>query len=396
MVTDAILQQATRVRRELHQIPELCFEEHDTAEVIRRELKRLAIDFVTGPDTAPTATIAMLGDTSKPCVMLRADIDALPIAEASEMEWRSNRPGVMHACGHDGHTANLLGVAAALLKEARDLPVCVKVVFQPAEEGGGGGEKLVQAGVLHETGRYGPRVDAAFGLHGWPHLPLGTVATKAGAILAGTDDFRLSFRGRGGHAALPHETDDPLSTAAHAVVNLQEFTSRELDPTEPAVLSVTQFHCGTTHNIIAEEAWFEGTVRTLSPEARLQAREAMERRGRAIAQAGRCDLRFQWEPGLPPTINDAEMAEYVLQTGRAVLGAPPVLPLARAIMIGEDFAYYLEKVPGCFFLLGLCPPGRDPYPSLHTDRFDFVDEAMATGIHLMCELARRFRARGSR
>ena len=146
------------------------------------------------------------------------------------------------------------------------------------------------------------------------------------------------------------------------------------------MLSITQFHCGTTHNIIAEEAWFEGTVRTLSPEARLQAREAMERRARGIAQGARCELQFRWEPGYPPTINDPAMAQYVLTVARQSLGDKRVLPLARPTMGGEDFAYYLDKVPGCFFFLGLCPPGRDPYPPLHTDRFDFVDEAMATGI----------------
>ena len=396
MVTDSVLQLATRIRRELHRIPELCFEERDTAELIRRELKRLAIDYATGPESAPTATIAVLGDTSKPCIMLRADIDALPIAEASEIEWRSTRDGVMHACGHDGHTANLMGVAAALVKEAGQLPVCVKLVFQPAEEGGGGGEKLVQAGVLQETGRLGPKVEAAFGLHGWPLLPVGTVTTKPGAILAATDNFHLTFRGRGGHAAMPHTTDDPLAAAAGAVLNLQQFVSRELDPTEPAVLSITQFHCGTTHNIIVEEAWFEGTVRTLSPEARLQAREAMERRARGIADAARCELKFRWEPGYPPTINDAQMADFVLKVARETLGQNRVLPLARPTMGGEDFAYYLEKVPGCFFFLGLCPAGQDPYPPLHTDRFDFVDEAMATGIQIMCDLARRFKAPGSR
>ena len=387
---DAILQQATKLRRELHQIPELCFEERQTADLIRRELQRLRIDYATGPETAPTATIAVLGDTRKPCVMLRADIDALPIAEATGAQWCSQCSGVMHACGHDGHTANLLGVAATLAGEAADLPVCVKLVFQPAEEGGAGGEKLVQAGILGETAAFGPKVIAAFGLHGWPLYPVGTVCTRPGAILAATDNFHLSFRGRGGHAAMPHNTHDPLAAAASAVVHLQQFVSRELDPTEPAVLSVTQFHAGTTHNVIAEEAWFEGTARTLSPEARVQVREAIERRARGIADAGRCDLAFRWEPGYPPTINDPDMSDYVARVARETLGPDRFVPLARPTMGGEDFSYYLEQVPGCFFFLGLCPEGCDEYPPLHTDRFDFVDEAMATGTHMMCELVRRF------
>lgn len=390
MISEAILQQATRLRRELHRIPELGFEEVQTAELIRAELRRLGIDHTAGPQSAPTATIAVLGDTAKPCVMLRADIDALPIPEASGVAWASTREGLMHACGHDGHTANLLGVAACLLEEAAALPVCVKLVFQPAEEGGAGGEKLVQAGILDDTPRFGPKVAAAFGLHGWPLYPLGTICSKPGPLLAATDNFHLTFRGRGGHAAMPHNTDDPLAAAASAVVNLQQFVSRELDPTEPAVLSVTQFHAGTTHNIIMEEAWFEGTVRTLSPEARIQAREAMERRACGIAEGARCDLEFRWEPGYPPTVNDPDMADYVARVARAVVGPDRYIPLARPTMGGEDFSYYLEKVPGCFFFLGLCPAGRECYPALHTDCFDFVDEAMATGIRMMCELARRF------
>ena len=390
MTSDAILQQSTRLRRELHRIPELGFEEHQTAEIIRRELHRLRIDFTAGPASAPTATVAMLGDLTKPCVMLRADIDALPILEATGADWASTVPGKMHACGHDGHIANLVGVAATLAGEARDLPVCVKLVFQPAEEGGGGGKRLVEAGVLRETAEFGPAVRAAFGLHGWPELPLGVVSTRPGPLMAATDDFHIAFRARGGHAAMPQHTADPLATAASAVVNLQQFVSRDLDPTEPAVLSVTQFHAGSATNVIAEEARIAGTARTLSPEARRQVREVMERRTRGIAEAGGCDLSFGWEPGYPPTVNDPEMADYVAQVARATVGPERYLPAARPTMGGEDFAYYLEQVPGCFFFIGLRAPGADAHPPLHTDRFDFPDHAMATGIGMMCALVRRF------
>lgn len=393
MVAQDVLKQATRVRRELHRVPELGYEETQTADIIRQELRRLHIDFAAGPASAPTATVAVLGDSRKPCVMLRADIDALPITEASGVEWTSGRSGVMHACGHDGHTANLLGVAATLRDEAANLPVCVKLIWQPAEEGGGGGERLVQAGILNETTELGPKVAAAFGLHGWPLLPLGVIATKPGPLLAATDTFHLIFRGKGGHAAMPHHSFDPVATAAEAVMSLQQFVSRELDPTDPAVLSVAQFHAGTAHNVIPDNAEIEGTARTLSPEARVQIREAMERRARGIAEAGRCDLQFNWIPGYPPTVNDAAMTEYATRVSRDVVGAERFIPLARPTMGGEDFAYYLEKVPGCFFFLGMCPPGRDEYPPLHTDRFDFVDDAMSTGIEVMCELVRHFEPR---
>ncbi len=305
--------------------------------------------------------------------------------EATGVRHASTRDGVMHACGHDGHTANLLGVAAMLKEEAATLPVCVKLVWQPAEEGGGGGRRLVEAGVLDETEQFGPKVVAAFGLHGWPVLPVGMVSTRPGPLLAATDTFELIFRGTGGHAAFPHFTNDPLATAATAVVTLQQFVSRELDPTEPAVLSVTQFHAGSARNVIAPEAVIAGTCRTLTPETRIAAKAALERRVRCIAEAGRCTLDFDWTDGYPPTVNDPAMADYV----RAVAG-DRFLPADRPAMGGEDFSYFLEKVPGCFFLIGLLPEGRDNSPALHTAGFDFTDAALETGISMMLELVHRF------
>ena len=390
MVSADVLEHATRVRRELHRVPELCYEEHETAALIRRELDRLGVKYAQGPDDATTATVAVLGDAGKPCVLLRADIDGLAITEATGAEHASTAVGRMHACGHDGHAANLLGVAAMLRDEVDDLPVCVKLVWQPAEEGGGGAKRLVDAGLLDATDKYGPKVVAAFGLHGWPMLPVGVVSTKPGPLLAATDSFSLTFRGDGGHAAQPHVTRDPLACAASCVCNLQQFVSRDLDPTEPAVLSVTQFHAGTAYNVIPAEAVLRGTARTLTPAARELVREVIGRRAHGIAAAGGCDVEMVWKQGYPPTVNDPHMADYVAAVARDVLGAASFVPAARPTMGGEDFAYYLEKVPGCFFLVGLMPPGSDAHPGLHTDRFDFTDAALETGINLMCELVRRF------
>ena len=381
-----ILDRATRIRRELHQIPELGYQEHETAGVIRRELDRLGIDYFEGPEEAPTATVAVIGDTSKPCVLLRGDIDALPIQEQTGVEYASTKKGLMHACGHDGHAANLLAVAAALSGDAGSLPNCVKLVWQPAEEGGGGGKRLCDAGLLDETASMGPKVDVAFALHGWPMLPLGVVSTRPGPLLAATDTFEARFTGRGGHAAFPHFTRDPLAVAAGAVTDLQQFASREVDPTEPAVLSVTRFHAGTANNVIADEAVIGGTARTLTPETRRHAREAVERRCRGLADAGRCDLSFTWNDGYPPTVNDPAMADLVKR-----LAGDKFLPAARPAMGGEDFAFYLERVPGCFFLVGLMPEGREDYPALHTERFDFTDAAMATGVDMMLKLVREWR-----
>ena len=391
MVSADVLQRAVELRHALHRIPELGYQEHATAGLIRGELDRLQLPYSQGPDDAPTATIATIGDRSKPCVMLRADIDALPINEATGLSYASTHEGRMHACGHDGHTANLLGVASVLKAEADKLPVCVKLVWQPAEEGGGGARRLVEAGVLRETHVYGPKVVAAFGLHGWPTLPFGVVSTRPGPLLAATDTFSLTFRGKGGHAAQPHLTHDPLITAAECVLNLQQWVSRETDPTEPTVLSVTRFVAGSANNVIPGEATIGGTARTLSAEARRAVRLAVERRARGLAQANRCDLSFTWTDGYPATMNDPEQADFVAEVTRQVLGEQRFIPAGRPTMGGEDFAYYLEKVPGCFFFIGLRPHDRDSTFGLHTDRFDFPDAAFETAIPLMCELVRRFK-----
>jgi amidohydrolase len=387
------LRRATAIRHRLHQIPEIGYEEFKTAAMVRTELDALGLEHVDGVPKAPTATIAWIGDASsaKPCVALRADIDALPILENTGLPYASQHPGFMHACGHDGHTATLLGVAAVLKAMEAELPVCVKLIWQPAEEGGGGAERLVEEGVL--DGTVGPKVDAIFGLHGWPGLPVGVVATKPGPLLAATDNFTATFVGRGCHGAYPHLGLDPIVTAAEAVLNLQQFVSRELDPTEPAVVTVGKFHAGTATNIIPDTATIEGTVRTLSESVRGVVGKAVERRCAGIAEANDCDLRFDWVEGYPPTVNDAAMADYVARVARQALGPDKYLPVARPSMGAEDFAYYLQKVPGCFFLVGVVPPGREKYPPLHSDRYDFTDAALAVGMRMFLELVLNFERR---
>ena len=383
------LPRATDLRHRLHQIPELGFEEFKTAETIRAELDQLGIAYTPGVPDAPTATIALIGDPSKPCVALRADIDALPILVKTGLPYASRTPGRMHACGHDGHTATLMG-AASLLKDMEDrLPVCAKLMWQPAEEGGGGASRLVEAGVL--DGRLGPKVSAVFGLHGWPGLKVGLVATKGGGFLAATDTFTATFVGVGGHGAYPHIGRDPIVTACEATMSLQKLISRELDPTEPGVITVGKFNAGTATNVIPDEATIEATVRTLSVEARQQLREAIERRCQGIADANDCDLRFEWIDGYPPVINDPAMADYVGKVARETLGDYRFIPVGRPSMIGEDFAYYLEKVPGCFFALGVQPHDRDEYPSLHSDRYDFTDAALEAGMRMFVSLVTNFK-----
>jgi amidohydrolase len=391
--TEAAIETSSRhavdVRHRLHQIPELGYQEFKTAGLIRAELDGLGISHLDGVAGAPTATIAWLGDTGKPCVALRADIDALPIAEQTGVPYASTHAGRMHACGHDGHTATLLGVASVLKPIAEELPVCVKLLWQPAEEGGAGAAKLVTAGVL--DGRIGPKVSAIFGLHGWPGLKVGTIATKPGALLAATDNFATTFRGSGCHGAFPHMGRDPIVAACEAVMSLQAFVSREMDPTDSAVVTVGQFNAGTATNVIPDVAMIEGTARTITPHARQQIGPAIERRCAGVAAANGCTVDFEWFPGYPPTINDPAMADYVAKIAKQIFAAERYFPVPRPSMGGEDFAYYLEQVPGCFFLIGVEPPGHaGGYPPLHSDRYDFTDAAMAVGMRMFVELVRNF------
>jgi amidohydrolase len=378
------LTQVTNLRHALHQIPELAFEEFKTAAAIRAELTRLGIAHVEGVEGAPTATIAWIGDTAKPCIALRADIDALPIAERTGLSYLSTHPGLMHACGHDGHTATLLGVAGILKSIESTLPVCVKFLWQPAEEGGGGAERLVRAGVL--DGRIGPKVTAIFGLHGWPGLKVGMVATKPGTLLAATDNVIATFIGRGCHGAFPHLGHDPIVTACEAVLNLQQVVSRDFDPTEPSVITVGLFTAGTAVNVIPDTATIEATVRTLSPASRKKIAAMIDRRLNGIAAANGCRLDYKWVDGYPPTINDPAMADYVAKVARQALGPQRFYPVGAPSMGGEDFAYYLEKVPGCFFLVGVEPHDADGYPPLHSDRYDFTDASLAVGMRMFIEL----------
>ena len=386
------LPKITDFRHRLHRIPELAFEEFKTADAIRAELDALGIKYTAGVKDAPTATIAIIGDTNKPCIALRADIDALPIDERTGVEYCSTHPGRMHACGHDGHSATLMGVASILSASADALPVCVKLIWQPAEEGGGGAERLVAAGVLDGRPPYGPKVEAIFGLHGWPGLPVGTVATKPGALLAATDNFTATFIGKGCHGAYPHLGVDPIVTACEAVVSLQQLVSRETDPTEACVVTIGRMNAGTAVNVIPDTATIEATVRTLTPQQRTRAAAALERRIRGMAQANGCGVEFTWNDGYPSTVNDPKMADYVAAIARDTLGDNRFIPIAKPSMGGEDFSYYLEKVPGCFFLVGVEPADcKTGYPTLHSDCYDFTDAALEVGMKMFLALVRNFR-----
>lgn len=383
-----LIRRVTDIRRDLHAHPEVGYEEHRTSEVISKELHELGVEHVTGL-AGGTGVLGWLpGGTGGDAIGLRADIDALPITEETNARWASTIPGRMHACGHDGHTAILLGTARQLAdiaaKDGLDRPVVF--IFQPAEEGGGGGERMVADGVL--DGTVSPyRVERIYGLHGWPQAPAGTAGTRPGPLLAASDRFQVEIEGEGCHAAWPQGAKDPVIAAAAITTALQTIVSRNCDPLDPAVVTVSVINAGTAFNVIPRTAKLGGTARSLSPEVR----DLIERRigeiASGVAEAHGCRASTTYSRGYPVTVNDARATGIFEGIARDEIGEDRWFPVERPVMGGEDFAYYGERVPACFFLLGQQAEGVDAMPPLHSPKYDFNDGTLETGIRLMSRLA---------
>jgi len=380
----------TEFRRDLHAHPELGYKETRTSGAIQRELSVIGVGFRAGyaDGTGVVAHIPATVDDPGATVGLRADIDALPITEETGKPWASVHEGVMHACGHDGHTAILLG-AARVLSKLEHRPNAVTLLFQPAEEGGGGGKLMCRDGALagEAGGGLGAPVDRIFGLHNWPGMPLGTVATKAGPLLAATDEFTITVRGRQAHAAFPQAGADPVVAACQRVTAMQTISSRNAAPTDPMVLSVTQVHGGFTHNVIPESASVSGTLRTVTDETRAMARARIYELAEHLCRGMGCSVEIDWHVGYPVTRNDASLAERVLEVAGSTPGVTAVERLTEPYLGGEDFAFYGEHVPACFFVLGTCPEGEERPALLHQPTFDFNDAAIPLGVGLFCRLA---------
>ncbi len=380
----------TAFRRDLHKHPELGYEEHRTSEAIRRALADAGIGFRAGyaGGTGVVAHLPATVDTDRPAVALRADIDALPIAESSGKPWASVHQGRMHACGHDGHTATLLGAARALQQTAHR-PNPVTFIFQPAEEGGAGGRRMCEDGALagEPGGGLGPPVGRIFGLHNWPGMPLGVVATRPGPLLAATDLFEITVRGEQTHAAFPHMGRDPIPPACQIVAALQTIASRDTDPTEPIIVSVTQVHAGNTHNVLPAEARLVGTVRTVTDEARSLARRRVFEIARGQAVAAGCVADVEWTEGYPVTRNDPGLSAHVLDIARGVVGEEKTVEIPDPYLGGEDFSYYGEHAPACFFVVGTRPPGVEHPALLHQPHFDFNDDMIPIGVEMFRRLA---------
>ncbi len=379
----SILPEIVELRHAFHQHPEIRFQETWTAERISRVLTQWGISHQTGLARGTGIVASITGKPGK-TIALRADIDALEIEEATGLPYASQVPGRMHACGHDGHMANLLGVARVLREFRKALQGTVRFLFQPGEEQEGGARYMIADGALEG-------VDAIFGLHGSPLYPAGTIAVKSGPLMASADFFRILVQGKGGHGADPASAIDPIIVAAHIATALQAVVSREVDPREPAVVTIAHIQAGTSTNIIPDTALLEGTIRSVEPATDALLREAIERIASHTAQAFRASASVNFgENPYPPVVNDTAMTELLLDSASRTIGIDKVFVLKKPQMIAEDFACYLEQVPGAYFFLGMANAPDEPYPPLHSAQYDFNDEALHTGMAIMADLALRF------
>lgn len=372
-------------RRHLHQHPELSFHEEETAQFVHDTLESFGGLEISRP-TATSVMARLVTGRPGPVLGMRADMDALAITEATGLPFASANRGVMHACGHDGHTATMLGAVRTILALREELSGEIRFFFQHAEEiYPGGAEEMVQRGVMDGVTR-------VIGAHLWASLEVGKVGVVEGAAMAAPDTFWITVRGKGGHAAIPQQTVDPIAIGAQVVTNLQQIVSRVLDPIDSAVLSVTQFHAGTTHNVIPEVVEMNGTVRSFDPALRTQIPRLMERIIKGVTEAHGATYEFTYERGYRPVINDADVTREMGEIVDAVCG-PDVLVTLRPTMGGEDFSAFLQKAPGSFFFIGAGNVEQGIVHPHHHPRFDIDERALDTGVRIFVEAARRFCAR---
>lgn len=386
----ALQAQLIEWRRRLHQRPELGFKEHITSAFITQKLQEWGIEHQT--EIAKTGIVATIkgkkpvgARSCAPVLAIRADMDALPIQEQNDVPYKSQHDGVMHACGHDGHTAIALGTAYYLSQHCEDFAGTVKIIFQPAEEGPGGAKPMIETGVLKN-----PDVDAIIGLHLWNNLPLGTVGVRSGALMAAVELFDLKIKGKGGHGAMPHQTVDAIVVASQVVNALQTIVARNVDPIDSAVVTVGEFHAGSAHNVIADSAHLSGTVRYFNPKYDGYFGQRLEQVIAGVCQSQGASYELDYWQLYPPVINNSEIADLVRSQAEKVVETPIGIVPECQTMGGEDMSFFLQEVPGCYFFLGAANLSRNlAYPH-HHPRFDFDETALGMGVEIFVRCVEKF------
>lgn len=379
-----VLPQIVDLRHALHAQPEIALEEHQTAKLVTEYLRRIdGLKIQTGVGGTTGIKAVLNADRPGPAVLLRADMDALPIQEENAVPYKSQVPGKMHACGHDGHTACLVGTAMVLSRIVEQLAGPVVFIFQPAEESLGGGKILVEAGVMDE-----PKVGAAFALHGWPMIPAGKIGLCKGWAMAATGGFTIVVKAKGCHGASPHESPDPIVIAARIIDGLQHIAARMISPLQPVVVTVGTVHGGTAVNIIPNRVEMSGTVRAADDGVRAEILRDIVQISTNMAAAFGAEAEVSTREAYPAVYNTPEACDFIAEVADQTLGPGSVVEIGPT-MGGEDFAFYLQKVPGALFRLGVDAPNRPRY-TLHHAKYDFNDDSLPVGMKMMANLASRW------
>ena len=380
----ALHSQLIQWRRQIHQRPELGFREKLTSEFLCQKLQEWGIDYQN--EIAHTGIVATIPSNHPgPVLAIRADMDALPIQEENQVPYCSQHDGIMHACGHDGHTAIALGTAYYLSQHKDSFRGTVKIIFQPAEEGPGGAKPMIEAGVLKN-----PDVEAIIGLHLWNNLPLGMIGVRSGALMAAVEIFNCTIFGKGGHGALPHQTIDSVVVSAQIINALQTIVARNINPLESAVVTVGELHAGTAENVIADTARMRGTVRYFNPDYAAYLPQRIEEVIKGVCQAHGAKYELNYQSLYPPLINDATIAELIKSVALEVVETPTGIVPECQTMGGEDMSFFLQQVPGCYFFLGSANEQKGlAYPH-HHPRFDFDETVLPMGVEIFVRCVEKF------
>ena len=380
-----MLNEMTEWRQDLHKIPEIGLEEYETSKYIKNKLTEFSINFKDGyANTGIVAWVDGNQTTSDKTIGLRADFDALPMPEKNEFKHKSTNKGMMHACGHDGHTTMLLG-AAKYLNENNNFDGRVYFIFQPGEEGFAGGKKMIDDGMFRDF-----KIDEVYAIHNWPELPFGTFGVNSGPMMAAVDEFDIIVKGKGGHAASPHLSIDPVVISAQVISAVQTIISRSTDPVDKALISITKINAGTAYNVIDDQVKMGGTIRTFKKETRSYIEKRLREVCNGIAEAHGAEIKIQFDlvNKYPPTINSKKESIFAADVAKNLVGEDKVITDIDPSMGGEDFSYLLEEKPGTYLYLG---QGDDNHKAhLHTTKYDFNDNLLPVGVNFWVELVKKY------